>query len=122
MVINSKGEILLARIGYMHKLWVIPGGKIERNELPINAVKRELFEEVGLKVGECKFLFTIYHEKQFKKDTVYYFEAFSDTNNFVIDDEEIIDVAWFPFNKLPEHRAERVNEALIKYNDLISNI
>jgi len=118
MVFNSKGEILLVRIGYMHKLWIIPGGKLEQGEHPADAAHRELFEEVGVKVHDCKEIFTIYHEKQGKKDTIYYFEAQSDTKDFVIDDEEIIDVGWFALDALPELRTPRMDEAIIKYNEL----
>lgn len=116
IVFNPKGEILLARIGYMHKLWVIPGGKLERNEEPASAACRELQEEVGVSVTDCQHVFTIYHEKQYKKDTIYYFEVFADTDDFVIDDEEIIDVGWFPLDALPELRAPRIDDALMEYN------
>lgn len=118
MVFNSKGEILLARIGHMHKLWVIPGGKLEKNETAEDAATRELYEEVGVTVENIKSIFTIYHEKQGKKDTIYYFEAFSDTHDFVIDDEEIIDVGWFALDNLPELRTARIDEAIMKYNEL----
>jgi len=122
MVFNSNGEILLARIGYMHKLWVIPGGKLERSEKPADAARRELSEEVGMEVAECNFVFTMYHEKQYKRDTVHYFEAFSDANDFIIDDEEIVDVAWFSPDRLPELRAARIDDALIEYNKIKSII
>lgn len=120
MVFNAKREILLARIGYMHKLWVIPGGKLEKNETAEAAAARELYEEVGVKVEIVKSLFTIYHEKQGKKDTIYYFEAFSDTHDFVIDDEEIINVGWFALDALPALRTARIDEAILKYNKLQS--
>lgn len=31
-----------------HRLWITPGGRIERDETPINAAVRELDEETGL--------------------------------------------------------------------------
>lgn len=120
MVFNAKREILLARIGYMHKLWVIPGGKLEKNETVEAAAARELYEEVGVKVETIKPLFTIYHEKQGAKSTNFYFEAISDTNDFVIDDEEIIDVGWFSLAALPESRSPLMDEAILKYNTLQS--
>lgn len=122
MLFNSRGEILLARIGYMHKLWVIPGGKIDSNETAENAAVRELWEEVGVSVQDVTPVFTIYHEKQGAKATIHYFEAHSDTNEFVIDDEEIVDVGWFALDALPELRAPRVDEAIAKYNKVTSKI
>lgn len=91
MMFNSRGEILLVRIGYMHKLWVISGGRLERGEEPVEVAQRELLEETGIAVDTCTHVFDIYHEKQGKKDTVHYFETHSDTNDFVIDGEEITD-------------------------------
>lgn len=120
MVFNSQGEILLVRIGYMHKLWVIPGGKLDRGEEPADAALRELQEEIGVQLSECKYAFSIYHEKQGKKDTIYFFEAVADIHDFTIDDEEIIDVSWFPLHALPELRAPRVDDALIEYNKVNS--
>lgn len=122
MIFNSNGEILLAQIGYMHKLWVIPGGKLESGENPDEAAKRELYEEIGVKIDEVKLAFTMYHEKQGKKDTIYYFITNSDCGEFVIDDEEIIDVGWFALDNLPELRTQRIDDALIKYNEVKSTI
>lgn len=122
LVFNSKGEILLVRVGYMHKKWVIPGGGINRTESPKDAAVRELQEETGVAVQEIEFIFTLYHNKQYKQDTVSYFKAFSDTVDFVIDDEEIIDIGWFPCDQLPKSRSERITEALVKYNELHTKI
>ena len=53
---NSQGQVLLqqrddkpnlAFAGY----WTLPGGKAEDGEVPDNAIKRELMEEIGLEVS-----------------------------------------------------------------------
>ena len=49
IVINSKKQILMI----FHKklnVWLPPGGHIEENELPDDAVIREIFEETGVNV------------------------------------------------------------------------
>lgn len=38
--------------------WLLPGGKVEKNELPICAAVRELWEETGLVAESIRFMFS----------------------------------------------------------------
>lgn len=46
MIVDAEGKVLLARHSYM-KGWSLPGGGVGRGEAPLNALKRELTEEIG---------------------------------------------------------------------------
>ena len=49
LVFNNSGEILMIK----HKklgVWMPPGGHVEKDELPCEAVVREVFEETGVRV------------------------------------------------------------------------
>ena len=54
VLLNEKDEILLMKIESTVKkpFWVTPGGKIEDGETPQEALRRELFEETGIKEAE----------------------------------------------------------------------
>lgn len=47
-------------------LWEFPGGKLEQNESPESALKREILEEVGLIISEEEFLTQIDHHYEDK--------------------------------------------------------
>ncbi len=65
VLINPQGEVLLAQrpegkiaAGW----WEFPGGKIEQGESPLQALTRELQEELGVRVREARPLIRFRHE------------------------------------------------------------
>jgi mutator protein MutT len=54
IITNPSGEVLLVRPhGYASHEWALPGGGIEAGESPVQAIRRELAEELGI---ECERL------------------------------------------------------------------
>ena len=47
LVTNPTGELLIVKPGYRDG-WLLPGGIVDANESPAEALKRELMEELGL--------------------------------------------------------------------------
>ena len=60
---NEKGEFLVI-FEKKWNCWVFPGGKIEPNETPLEAAKREAFEETNLIIEDLE----IVAEKEFFSD------------------------------------------------------
>lgn len=59
-IIIRDGKILCCQRGEgrsLAKLWEFPGGKIEKNESPVDALKRELMEELRIQVEIDDHLF-----------------------------------------------------------------
>ena len=65
VLINSSQQILACKRAsdqVMSGHWEFPGGKVEANETPIDALKRELNEELGLVVEVGNMIETVVHD------------------------------------------------------------
>jgi NAD+ diphosphatase len=58
LVVDGEGRLLLARRAapVCHGYWDLPGGFLEEGEDPLDALRRELREETGLKVEPLRFV------------------------------------------------------------------
>ena len=56
LIRDPHGRILLARPTYPPRLWNLPGGRVERDETPDQALVRELMEETGLEIRVDRLL------------------------------------------------------------------
>jgi 8-oxo-dGTP diphosphatase len=64
IVRNTNGDVLIAkRAENLHQggLWEFPGGKVELGETVEQALKRELFEELGINIEKIAPLIKIHH-------------------------------------------------------------
>ncbi|MFB6241413.1 MAG: NUDIX domain-containing protein [Candidatus Nanosalina sp.] len=64
-LVERDGEYLMIQEGkeYVKGTWNIPGGGVEHGETPVEAVKREVFEETGLKVEEVEGLIGVFNSR-----------------------------------------------------------
>jgi ADP-ribose pyrophosphatase YjhB (NUDIX family) len=110
-IVFNKGKTLLLR----HKklgVWICPGGHIELNEIPDDALLREVREETGLDVhfmgdidenlgnDNVKILhtpFVIQYEIEHQHIDMVYL-CTSDTDVIVLDDESV-DFGWFTYEE-----------------------
>jgi ADP-ribose pyrophosphatase YjhB (NUDIX family) len=56
VVSNQRGEVLLVRPSYSPSRWQLPGGYLEANESALDALNRELREELGLEPTDADFV------------------------------------------------------------------
>lgn len=62
LLVNARGEVYFVKKTAPNSgktYLTLPGGMVEKNEDPITALRREVFEEIGLKINQAKYLTTL---------------------------------------------------------------
>ena len=99
LCINENEEILLVkqfRYAYDEVMYEIPAGKLEKNEDPLLAAKRELEEETGNKAESLDFLGAIYHTCGYSSEIIYLYLAKNCKKTQThFDDDEVIESKFY---------------------------
>ncbi|MDI6799111.1 MAG: NUDIX hydrolase [Actinomycetota bacterium] len=99
VALDTEGRLLLVK-QYRHaakkELWEIPAGLMEEGEEPLEAAKRELFEETGFEARKFDHLLSFYFTPGNSTEQLHLFLAddLSQRTDF-IDHDEIIDFSRF---------------------------
>ncbi len=91
---NKKILITKRKVSPFKDKYVLPGGKLDKGETLTKCLRREIFEEVGLKIIEEKFF--DYYEVILPKRyyLVMYFLCKTEDFEIKISKEEISDIKW----------------------------
>jgi len=118
LIITVGNEVLLVRSSFSKQKWSLPGGGMHKGEDQYHAAARELCEETGVVVdpgdlglaGELR----LPRKKRWPVANVHFYERrlASKPATKINQPLEILEVAWFPLNALPEKRSETVDEGL----------
>lgn len=108
LIINKQGQILLAKRGVApHKgKYDLPGGFLEYGEGGHQALRRELKEELGIKVKKYELLDTevgdyFFQGMKFKVLNLFY--LVTDYTGKIRAQDDVASVHWFDKNKLPKN-------------------
>jgi len=103
VIINSNRQILCTqRAASIHNYtswkWEFPGGKIEPNETPEDAIVREIGEELHMQIAIKKTLCTVHHSYPDFDITMQAFACEQTSNTFQLTEHN--DFAWLKANEL----------------------
>jgi ADP-ribose pyrophosphatase len=106
MPVDEKNRVLLVkqyRLPAGQDLWELPAGKIDDGENALQAAKRELVEETGLRAKKWKKLTTFYPSPGFveEKMTIFLATGLTQGEARPMEDERI-DTRWFTKKELKE--------------------
>jgi len=114
VVTDGRGRALLLKHRFRPGSgWGMPGGFIEKNEQPEDALRRELREEVGLEIEHTRLLAVRAFKEPKQIEIVFSCKAAGDTDQLSF---EIQRIAWFRPDELPpelpKDQAQLIKRAL----------
>ena len=100
-VVKHDDDVLLVRHTYGRRSWDLPGGTVKRRELPIEAARREMREELGRRIEDWQDLGVLYITTNHHRDNLHMFEAQLADPELDIDLTELAEAGWFRRDDLP---------------------
>lgn len=118
IIVDKKGRILLARRGIEPKkdFWDLPGGFLEEDEYPQDGLKRELQEELGIKIKIDKILDIFIDKHHDQNDDCFTLNIYYLVKNIHGEPKpmsDVSDIQWFKKEDLP------LGEMAFKHNQKV---
>ncbi len=106
ILLKRKGKILLLERGEDRGGYSLPGGTVEPNEKPLQAIKRETFEEIGLEIKK-KHLELVHTLQRRRKKNHYEIIDFYQAHKWkgklaILEPHKFKAIRWCDEQELPE--------------------
>ena len=102
-VINDDKIALVKQYRLTEKYWILIAGYINEGETAEETVKREVQEETGVPVKDCKYISSYFHKRGY--NLMLGFIAFVDDEKFSTS-REIDEIRWFKIEEAEDHLKE----------------
>jgi 8-oxo-dGTP diphosphatase len=116
LFVNNNRYLLFKRND--NNLYALPGGHVEEGETPLDAVIREIYEELNITIPNVK-LVGRYPYKNEVLNVYYYNNTEFDTSSIMLDDEHS-DYRWFTYYEVLNSKDVMSNITMF-INDYLNN-
>ena len=120
-ILDATGRLLLVHQTYGGRLWSQPGGRVEPNESPLEALHREVREESGHRIAIDRFVGA--YSRTYDDDLVLAFIGRSIGSDPWTPDGEISEIGFFAPDSLPApmnlRTRTRIADALTGHSGLV---
>ena len=107
-LINAQGELMLVkrRVAPFRGYWDVPGGFLEEGEDPIVGLKRELYEELGVRLKNIALhgLYQDWYVDQYKLYTINIIYTAQIASGTLKPQDDISEYQWFTKKTIPWSR------------------
>ena len=111
-VLSNEDSVVLVRHTYGHSDWELPGGGVRRDESPADAARREMEEELGVRLDELASLGHINARPYRAHDQIHCFQAELSGRELTMDEGELAAAEWFRRDELPADLGAYVTQIL----------
>ena len=111
-ILIDDGRVLLVQHTYGPRRWELPGGALHRRETPLDGVRREIREELGVDLADATLIAIGSAGRRHVKRPVSVFAAEIGAQAPVPDEREIARAQWFAPEALPARLGWHVAQAL----------
>jgi 8-oxo-dGTP pyrophosphatase MutT (NUDIX family) len=113
-VLTHGDDVLLVRHTYGSRSWDLPGGTVRRREVPRDAARREMHEELGRRIEDWTALGELFVNSNHHDDNLHLFQARVDDRELHLNLTELAEASWFPRDALPADLGRYVRPILTR--------
>ena len=117
-IFKKKNKILISSRPYpkpYYGFYEFPGGKVKKDEYNLETLKREIFEELSVKLNLNKLIFIKSYLVKRKNERLILNFFFTSSWLGKIKPSEKQNIRWIDFNKINTHRMLSSNKLIIKF-------